>query len=108
MHMFLLPFSYPLNCLKFFGQIFNLVSFDLLPTEYIFEKVFQFSKVQDSYLSDWFSWVGYRSMLSVTNMATLFVFMVLAPLGILTLAVVNKIFPFWRLLPDKHEIWIQK
>jgi hypothetical protein len=107
-HMFLLSLSYPLNCLSFFGQIFNLISFNLLPTAYIFEKVFQFSVVQDSYLSDWFSWVGYNSMLSVTNMATLFVFMVLAPMGILTLAVVNKIFPFWRLLPDKHEIWIQK
>ena len=107
-HMFLLSLSYPLNCLSFFGQIFNLISFNLLPTAYIFEKVFQFSAVQDSYLSDWFSWVGYNSMLSVTNMATLFVFMVLAPMGILTLAVVNKIFPFWRLFPDKHEIWIQK
>lgn len=107
-HMFLLSLSYPLNCLSFFGQIFNLISFNLIPTAYIFEKVFQFSAVQDSYLSDWFSWVGYNSMLSVTNMATLFVFIVLAPMGILTLAVVNKIFPFWRLLPDKHEIWIQK
>lgn len=107
-HMFLLSLSYPLNCLSFFGQIFNLISFNLVPTAYLFEKVFQFSVVQDSYLSDWFSWVGYNSMLSVTNMATLFVFMVLAPMGILTLAVVNKVFPFWRLLSDKHEIWIQK
>ena len=107
-HMFLLSLSYPLNCLSFFGQIFNLISFNLLPTAYIFEKVFQFSAVQDSYLSDWFSWVGYNSILSVINMATLFVFMVLAPMGILTLAIVNKIFPFWRLLPDKQEIWIQK
>ena len=106
--MFVLSLSYPLNCLSFFGQIFNLISFNLLPTGYIFEKVFQFSVVKDSYLSDWFAWVGYNSMLSITNMATLFVIIVAAPFGILILAITNKVFPFWRLFSIKREIRIQK
>lgn len=46
-------------------------------------------------------------MLSVVNMSSLFVFILFAPLYILTLAIMNKVFPFWKLLPKKLEIIIQ-
>jgi len=66
--------------------------------------VFQFSAVKDSNLSDLFALIGYNSMLSITNMATLFVFMLAAPLLILILAITNKVFPFWKRFPNKHKI----
>lgn len=46
-------------------------------------------------------------MLSVVNMSSLFVFILFAPLYILTLAIMNKVFPFWKLLPKKIDIFIQ-
>lgn len=46
-------------------------------------------------------------MLSINNMATLFVFMFAAPIGIMGLAMINKLYPIWRLLPTKFEVRVQ-
>lgn len=107
-HMFLISLSYPLNCLTFFGQLFNLISFNLIPTNYIFKKVFMFPADQDSWLTDWFYWVGYNSMLSINNMATLFLIVASAPVLITFLALANRFVPLWKILPSKASSAIQR
>lgn len=51
-HMFLISLYYPLNCITFFGSMFTLISFDVIPTKEIYEFIFTISTVKDSYLSD--------------------------------------------------------
>jgi hypothetical protein len=46
-HMFLLTLMYPVNVQDFFGQIFPLISFDLLPFDDINEKIFRFEEVEN-------------------------------------------------------------
>lgn len=105
--MFLIQLCYPANCINFFGQLFTLVSFNVIPTEYIYEKVFKISTLPDSHLSDDFKWVGYQSMLTVNNMASIFAFLIIAPIGVLTLQIFNVCFPFWIRFPDKYNKKVQ-
>ena len=46
-HMFLLSLMYPVNVQDFFGQIFPLISFDLLPFDVINEEIFRFEEVEN-------------------------------------------------------------
>ena len=100
-HMFLVSLSYPLNCFNFFGQLFSLVSFNLIPTGYIFEKIFKFSRLDDEWLTDWFYWIGYSSMFAVNNMSTIFVLMIVLPFWIAKLEIISKIGCYLKLLPQK-------
>jgi len=63
---------------------------------------------QDSWLTDWFYWVGYNSMLSINNMATLFLIVASAPVLITFLALANRFVPLWKILPSKASSAIQR
>ena len=40
-HMMLIDVWYPENCQKFFGEIFSLLAFDFIPTEYFYPLIFK-------------------------------------------------------------------
>ena len=59
-HMFLVTLDYPLELLNFFGLIFPLITFDALPTDSLYEKMFKFSRITtDRALTDYFNSAGY-------------------------------------------------
>ena len=51
--MFLVTLDYPVEMMNFFGLIFPLISFDAIPVDPLFEKMFKFSQItSDRALSD--------------------------------------------------------
>jgi len=51
--MFLVTLDYPVEMMDFFGIIFPLISFDAIPVDALFERMFKFSEVTtDAALSD--------------------------------------------------------
>ena len=71
-HMFIFNLNYPVNLLDFFKGLFPLITFDSIPTDEIYEYVFEFSEVDDEPLSEEFEAVGYESRLTLINMGSLF------------------------------------
>lgn len=52
-HMFLVSLDYPLEMMDFFALIFPLISFDAIPVDPLFERMFKFSQITtDGALSD--------------------------------------------------------
>ena len=43
--MFLVTLNYPVEMLDFFGVIFPLITFDALPLETFYERIFHFSEI---------------------------------------------------------------
>ena len=59
--------------MNFFGLIFPLITFDALPTDKLYEKMFKFSQITtDGVLSDQFDNSGYSSFFIIKNIGSLF------------------------------------
>ena len=58
-HMILIPLNYPANLQDFFSQIFPLITFDLIPTDKLYELIFRSSSIDDKKLHSNFDVVGY-------------------------------------------------
>jgi hypothetical protein len=44
-HMFLVTLDYPAEMMNFFGLIFPLITFDALPIDSFYERIFKFSQI---------------------------------------------------------------
>ena len=72
-HMFLVTLSFPVELMDFFGLIFPLITFDALPVDPLYEKIFHFSGITtDRSLTDQFDSFGYSSIFVVINIGSLF------------------------------------
>ncbi len=49
MHMFLISLNYPVQMMNFFGKIFPLIVFDIIPTAVPYEAMFHFTEIQTDY-----------------------------------------------------------
>lgn len=47
--MFLITLNYPVEMLEFFALIFPLITFDVFPTDKLYEKMFKFSMIENDY-----------------------------------------------------------
>ena len=68
-HMMLINVWYPAHVQAFFSQIFVMIAFDLIPTEYFYPQVFGFSDIP--YASQ-FEALGYGSHNVITNIGSMF------------------------------------
>jgi hypothetical protein len=73
-HFVVLDLHYSVNLQTFFGSIFPLLIFDVLPTDDWYETIFTLSKVVDEPKSTKFEEVGYGSMLIYGNLGSLLIF----------------------------------
>ena len=74
LHMFLVNVTYPLQLIEFMSILFELVTLDCIPTEKLYERIFQTQKVkEDGPLTDQFDLVGYSSVLIVKNIGSMFI-----------------------------------
>jgi hypothetical protein len=78
-HFCLLDLDYPLNLLKFFGDLFPIIAFDILPEGW-YEKMFNLSELEDESISDQFEIVGYENTsLVYGNLGSLLIYIFSIP-----------------------------
>ena len=101
-HMFLVTLDYPVEMMDFFGIIFPLISFDAIPVDALFERMFKFSEVTtDAALSDQFDSAGYSSYFIVQNIGSLF-FISMSQIAFSALLWITN-----RFKPFKSWDWLQ-
>jgi len=101
--MFLVTLNYPLEMMKFFGLLFPLITFDALPLDSLYEKIFSFSKITDDFaLTDQFDNSGYSSIFFVNNMGSLFAISIVQ-LTICLLLWVGRKFKLLKMLPTLQK-----
>ena len=71
-HFLAINLSTPESTEIFFATLFELVSFDLVPTDYLYETWFGFENLP---LSDTFDAVGYSSQFIIWNLGSIFLFL---------------------------------
>ena len=77
-HMFLVTLNFPVEMMNFFGLMFPLITFDALPVESLYEKIFHFSNITtDQALTTQFDSFGYSSIFIVSNIGSLFIIAIL-------------------------------
>ena len=97
-HMFLVTLNYPLEMMDFFGLIFPLLTFDLIPLDSVYERIFHFSSITtDTALTDQFDNSGYSSLFMVKNIDSLFLLSLLQLVLTILLWLTRKFKPFRRL-----------
>jgi len=93
-HFCLLNLDYPLNLLNFFAQLFPLIAFDFLPTEW-YTSIFALEGLEDEPLTDQFDTVGYgNKSLLYDNLGSLLIFMLSMPVSIFFARLINS-FVLW-------------
>jgi hypothetical protein len=99
-HMVVLELNYSVNLQVFFGSIFPLLIFDVLPSDDIFEVIFNLSEVPDEPRSEKFDEIGYGSMLIYGNLGSLLIIQVLA------WVIIGAIFLLLKFLPNRflHKV----
>ena len=76
--MFLVSVKYPLELQNFFSVLFPLLTFDALPVDPLYDKIFKFSNITtDQALTDQFDSNGYSSIFIIKNVGSLFLIAVL-------------------------------
>ena len=73
-HMVLINLNYSPNLLAFFSTLFPLLTFDVLPSDDIFEWAFNLSEVEDKPMTEMFDQSGYGSELIYGNLGSLLIF----------------------------------
>lgn len=95
--MSLVSLSYPSNLQNFYAQIFPFVTFDVLPTADLFERMFKFSTIKDTSVTDVFNSVGYdNTNLSIQNLNSIYVYITFGPAILFLLFLVRKYELFYR------------
>jgi hypothetical protein len=94
--MFILMLNYPANISEFFAGLFPLITFDLFPTDDIYEFLFGYEELQaDIELNQQFEIVGYEYTFMVGNMGSMFIMMLLMPVSALAYFIILKCVPHW-------------
>lgn len=79
-HMFILQLNYPVHVQEFFASLFPLITFDVIPTEKLYEFTLDFDEVEEESLTDQFEIVGYGDILMIRNMGSMFLMLVMMPI----------------------------
>ena len=91
-HMFVLSLNFPLNLKTFIGNLFPLVTFSLIPTDSLFDKIFHFDRITANHaITDQFDLSGYSSPFIVKNLGSLYCVINLA----LALIILSKFVSAW-------------
>jgi hypothetical protein len=75
-HMVVLELHYSLNLLIFFESIFPILTFDIVPSDDIYEWMFKLSEVEDEPKSENFDQIGYGATLVYNNLGSLLMYQV--------------------------------
>lgn len=89
-HIMLINIEYPQNAQLFTNSIFPIVSFDMIPTDDLYAKLFRLDEVDDEPVSAVFEEIGYESKLSMNNLGSLFLLLIFQPLQILIFKILKK------------------
>jgi hypothetical protein len=96
--MFLVQLNYPVEMMNFFGLLFPLITFDVFPVSDAYERWYHFSEITtDHALNDQFSTVGYGSIFLISNIGSLFLFVILNVLAPSLLWLLRRYKPFKRI-----------
>ena len=52
LHLFILTLEYPINVQSFFAAMFPLITFDMFPTDELYQVMFDFENIQTTPLTD--------------------------------------------------------
>jgi hypothetical protein len=52
LHLFILTLEYPINVQNFFAAMFPLITFDMFPTDELYQVMFDFENIQTTPLTD--------------------------------------------------------
>lgn len=75
-HFVVLNLHYSENLEGFFKDLFPLLTFDILPTDILFEYMFSLSQIEDEAMTKSFGAIGYESMFVYNNLGSLLIFQV--------------------------------
>ena len=89
-HLILIDLDYPANLNHFYSYLFPLISFDLIETDEIYERIFSLSEFEDEPQSEPFDLLGYSYQLAINNIGSLLIFIFSQPILLITLTVVSK------------------
>jgi hypothetical protein len=76
-HMFILQLDYPVHVQEFFAGLFPLITFDLIPTEELYNALLDFDEIEEEAITDQFEIVGYGDILMIRNMGSMFLMLAL-------------------------------
>ena len=96
-HMPLFSVSFPSNAVLFYSFIIEISSFDILPTQWIKDKIFVFSNEQEP-LTDDFDKMGYSSTSIIENLGSMFLYL----MGFLCLVVFVLLI---RFLKNRYKLY---
>jgi hypothetical protein len=74
-HLVTLDLLFPANVGDFVSQLFPLITFDLIPTEYIYPGMFKTDQITDEPLTAQLADVGYNGKLVINNLGSLLLIM---------------------------------
>lgn len=99
-HLFVLSLNFPLNLKTFIGNLFPLVTFSIIPTDKLFDKIFCFGNITgNDPISDQFDLSGYSSPFIVQNLGSLFCVINLALAGI----ILSKCVSYWLKISEFYS-----
>lgn len=91
LHVTLISLNYPSNVINFFKGIFPFITFDILPTTWLYDRIFKFSRIEDSTISEIFNEVGYTNKsLSINNLGSIYIFFTFGPVIALLILLIYK------------------
>ena len=86
-HFMIMQLNYPPTAVLFFGLIFEFVTFDIVPTEFLYEIMFGFNS--DS-ISEQAENIGYESQYFIENSGSFFIYLILIAITQMTLYIIVK------------------
>ena len=73
-HLLAIKLNNPDQTMIFYSELFELASFDIIPTDYIYDWMFDF---ENNPLTEALDAVGYSSTYTIFNLGSLFIFIVI-------------------------------
>jgi hypothetical protein len=92
-HLIAINLNYSLNLQQFFASLMPIWTFDILPSDDIFEVIFGISSIDDDALTEKFDEVGYGSKLVYGNLGSLLIYQVMMWLFMIVNSLVLKYCP---------------
>jgi len=93
LYMILLKLSFP-KCVKvFYSILIPLVNLDILPTEYITDKIFNFNIEEEKPYNDPLEELGFETHIIVLNLGSIFVFNFIFTVGLVILLILKYLLP---------------
>ncbi len=103
--MFLVTLTYPVEMMNFFGLLFPLITFDVFPVSGLYEKWFHFGEITTNHaLTDQYNIVGYGSIFVISNIGSLFLFIIIQLLLLPVLWLLRRYKPFKCIKPLQRKI----